>query len=96
MLELFAGERAVVTEAGQPYRIRYYILAEEAESAGSLLCENYGVRIVSSGDGEHQSESLRQITVCLNRISRLVQMLAEHLVTPTELRDVVEDWVAAG
>lgn len=96
MWELLAAERTVETEIGQPCRIRYYILAEEAESAGSLLCETYGVRVVTARGGEMQSKSLRHITFCLSQISQLIQVLADYLVTSAALQDVVEDWVAAG
>ena len=97
MWELLAAERIVETEIGQPCQIRYYILAEEAESAGNVLCETYGVRIVTERDGKVvQSESLRNITLYLSKINRLIGVLADCLVTPAALQDVVEDWVAAG
>lgn len=48
MWELLAAERTVETEIGRPCQLRYYILTEEAELAGSLLCETYGVRIVTA------------------------------------------------
>ncbi len=97
MWELLAAERTVETEINQPCQIRYYILVEEAEAAGNLLCETYGVRIATARDGkETHSESMRQLTFCLSKIDRLIGVLADCLVTPAALQDVVEDWVAAG
>lgn len=96
MWELLAAERTVETEIGRPCQLRYYILTEEAELAGSLLCETYGVRIVTARDGKVQAESLRHITFYLSEISRLIQVLADCQVTPIALQDVVEDWIAAG
>lgn len=97
MWELLAAERTVETEINRPCQIRYYILVEEAEAAGHLLCETYGVRVVTARNGEEvQSESMRHITFCLSKIDRLVGVLADCLVTPAALQDVVEDWVAAG
>lgn len=75
MWELLAAERTVETEIGRPCQLRYYILTEEAELAGSLLCETYGVRIVTARDGKVQAESLRHITFYLSEISRLIQVL---------------------
>lgn len=96
MWELFAAERSVETETGQAYRISYYILAEEVVAADHVLCENYGVRIVTVGKSGVQSESMRRITLCLSKVNQLVQMMATYLVTPSTLRDIVEDWIAAG
>lgn len=97
MRELLAAERTVETESGQPCCIRYYILAEEAESAGNLLCETYGVRVVTArAGGVMQSECLRHITFCFSKINRLVKVLADCLVTSAALQDVVEDWVVTG
>ena len=81
MWELLAAERTVETEIGRPCQLRYYILTEEAELAGSLLCETYGVRIVTARDGKVQAESLRHITFYLSEISRLIQVLADCQVT---------------
>lgn len=96
MWEILAAECVVVTEAGQAYKMCYYILVEEAEASGNLLCETYGVRIDSSGEDGTQSKSLRHITFCLNKINWLVRKMVEHQVTPAGLQDVVEDWIAAG
>lgn len=96
MWELFAAERSVETETGQAYRISYYILAEEVVAADHVLCENYGVRIVTAGKSGVQSESMRRITLCLSKVNQLVQMMATYLVTPSTLRDIVENWIAAG
>ncbi len=96
MWELFVEERDLENEIGQAYRIQYYILVEEAEAAGSVCCESYGIRIVVSGSGETQSESLRNVTLRAAIIDKLVHKMADHLVTPTTLRDIVEDWMAVG
>lgn len=95
MWEVLVEERNVARELGENCRVQYYILAEEAEAAGAMLCESYGIRVAVSGAHRAQSESVRHITMRASVIDRLVHKMAEYLVTPAALRDVIEDWMAA-
>lgn len=96
MWEMLAEERALSVKQKQNCQLQYYILAEEVGVAEGILCESYGIRIVLSNLEEIQSESLKNITFRAAAIDQLVHKMAEHLVTPAALRDVVEDWIAAG
>jgi len=68
-------------------QVEYYPLAEDCGEIG----ECYGVEVVCS-DGE--AVHIPRITLSQSRILMLLSTLMEYLVTPTTLRDVVEDWVA--
>lgn len=95
MLEVLVEERNVAKELGEDCFVQYYILSEEAEADGAMLCESYGIRIAVSGANRTQSESVRHITMRASVIDQLVHKMAEYLVTPAALRDVIEDWMAA-
>ena len=73
--------------------ISYYITADETEEAGPIgLVEMYGVGISM---GSEYSE-VRSITSKSDRIENLAALLADNLVTPISLADVITDQLAAG
>ena len=51
----------------------------------------YGAAIRSLSPDTEDYAAVPAITVCPGRIERLLALLSEHTVTPTTLRDVVED-----
>ena len=66
--------------------MEYYLLADEFDQIG----ESYGLRIdCDNGD----TESVRGITLSQCRIKTLMDMVLRNTVTPSTLRDVVEDWL---
>jgi len=67
-------------------QIEYYLLADEFGHIG----ESYGVRI-DCDNGE--TASVRGITLSQSRIQVLMDMVLRNTVTPSTLRDVVEDWI---
>ncbi len=71
-------------------RLRYYLLVDELELGGGLLCESYGVKVVSP-DGE--AEAVRNLTVRPERIDHLLELLQRNQVPPVALRDVIDDWL---
>ena len=81
MRSLLIGERTLRQQT-----LAYYLLAEECEDVG----EYYGVGVCGSG-GEKME--IPRITVSQHKIMLLGSTLVKHLVTPTTLRDVIDDWI---
>lgn len=81
MRALLVGRREI-----QDQPMDYYLLAEECEN----LCENYGVEI-SCASGE--DVAVPGITPSQNKITGLLALLLQHTVTPSALRDIVDDWL---
>ena len=79
------------------FRLEYHILKNALEHEGKLLSV-YGVEIIKKQrkDGVFLSEAkaIKNVCVSVDQIKRLVQLLAENLVTPITLNDVVEDLIA--
>ena len=90
MREMLADSCKEVGEDGTEHCFEYIILVDEMEVSGGLFCESYGVRVVRE-DGE--SAEVRNLTVRLERIDELVELLRRNAVSPVTLRDVVEDWL---
>lgn len=67
-------------------RLEYYRLTQpDADGV------QYGAAIRSLSPDTEDYAAVPAITVCPGRIERLLALLSEHTVTPTTLRDVVED-----
>ena len=79
------------------FRLEYHILTNVLDHEGQFI-PVYGVEIIKKQrkDGVFLSEAkaIKDICVSENAIKRLVQMLAENLVTPITLKDIVEDLIA--
>lgn len=80
--------------AGRHLSFDYYVLIEEAVLGETFCCENYGVRIADTAGQE--AMEVPNITTSTRRIDELVELLVQGEVTPSSLKDVVEDWLAAG
>ncbi len=81
MYSILFGQRTTMED-----QFRYYLLASDVESLG----QNYGIRI-DRGDGE--SAIIPNITLFQHEIEDLLNILLRNTVTPSTLRDVVEDWI---
>ena len=68
----------------------YYIVIDQMDVDGAFACESYGVRVVGPGGDE---AVIPHITIDIARIDELVELLRRNEVTPTALRDVVDDWL---
>ena len=90
MRELFVETKRQDTGNG-PHSFDYYLLVDQMEVAEDLACESYGVKIARTGGGEEAA--IPNITVSVSRIDALMELLTRNFVTPTALRDVVEDWL---
>jgi len=83
--------------AAKNFRLEYSVLTNAIEHEGQLITV-YGVEIIKKQrkDGVLLSEtkSIKNICVSEDQIKKLVQTLAENLVTPITLKDIVEDLIA--
>ena len=89
MMEMHVATRSVTDEAGQTRTYRYCLLVELIET-DRFTCEDYGVRITEEGG---DTAAIRGITISAVRIDELLSLLVDHLVGPTALPDVVQDWL---
>lgn len=90
MRELWVEERQEAGEDGRVCRNRYCILVDELPLGGGRYCESYGVKVTGE-DGEEAS--VPNLTVSVERIDGLLELLRRNQVSPVHLRDVVEDWL---
>lgn len=88
--ELFLGTRTAADELGHPCRFDYYLLVGEI-TAGSFACESYGVKVAQE-DTDNQC-AIPNITTSAARIDALTNLLLVYCVTPSNLPDVVADWL---
>jgi len=81
------------------FRIEYHILKSQIEHEGESI-EVYGVELVKkqrqNGVLTKEVETIPNICVSGDRIRELTLTLANNLVTPMTLRDIVEDMIAEG
>lgn len=89
MMELKFATKSFSDERSQTRCFHYFLLVDPVEH-GNFFCENYGVK-VSEENGD--SALIRGITASSRRIHELITTLVEHLVGPTVLADVVDDWL---
>ena len=90
MRELLVDTCTGEEEDGTAHSFQYYILVDEMELGGGLSCESYGVK-VAGPDGEEAS--VPNITVSVERIDQLLELLRRNCVSPVTLRDMVLDWL---
>ena len=90
MRELLVDTCTGEEEDGTAHSFQYYILVDEMELSGGLSCESYGVK-VAGPDGEEAS--VPNITVSVERIDQLLELLRRNCVSPVTLRDVALDWL---
>ena len=77
-------------ENGGMHRCRYSILIDEMD-VGAFSCESYGLRVEDRARGE--GASVPHITCSISRIDELCELVLGGGVSPTELSEVVQDWL---
>lgn len=83
------ASRSCADAEGHRHRFHYYLTVDQIETPG-FCCENYGVRVDEEpGD----SVCIPSITTSALRIDELLTLLADNLVGPAGLADVVADWL---
>ena len=73
-------------QSGRAVQLDYYLLSEY--TAG---LEQYGTEVVLSRGGEHERCAVGCITPLAGRMTNIIAALAEGSVTPTTLREILED-----
>ena len=90
MRELAVARKQAADETGRVRTYDYALLVGEMPVSDGLFCESYGV-CIQEQDG--QAERVPHITVSAARIDELMDLLVRNTVTPSTLRDVVDDWL---
>ena len=90
MRELFVDAAVLSDEQGREHRYEYHIVIDEMD-VGRFACESYGLRVREQGNGA--SCTVPNITCSIARIDELCALAVRGGVTPSTLRDVVEDWL---
>ncbi|MDD4715353.1 MAG: DUF6514 family protein [Oscillospiraceae bacterium] len=94
MKEILWDRRRVCSEEGSAYGAEYYLLVEEIYDGGTLFCENYGVKIRVSGGEEPEEATAPGVTSSETGVMALLNILSRNFVTPSALREILEDWLA--
>lgn len=89
MRELYIDTMEAPGEDGAGHSFQYFILVDQMEMGDGLVCESYGVKAVSPTE----EAAVPNITVSAARIDELIELLKRNAVSPTQLRDVVDDWL---
>lgn len=90
MRELLIQTDEMTVSEPQEIRCTYSIIIDEMQ-AGSFSCESYGVKITDPASG--RTASVPHVTTSVPRIDELLALLIRNHVTPTSLRDVIDDWL---
>ena len=78
--------RNTKTQTGKPLRLEYCLLEDTPT-------EGYGVQITAICGEQTECARIPGITPLASRIFELLDLLASGTVTPTGLKEVVEDWL---
>lgn len=92
MRELSVDTTVQEDERGELLTCDYSILIGEMEMGGHMACESYGVAVRARESGE--AACIPNITIRVDRIDALAELLVRGGVTPSAARDVVDDWLA--
>lgn len=90
MRELKLDLFSLYPELGDQGAYDYSILVDQI-AVGAFACESYGAAVNSRQTGERAM--VPNITVSVPRIDELMDLLVRNQVSPTHLRDVVDDWL---
>ena len=88
MQEIITGTASYPDDKNTLHKFQYSLLVQHVP-IGRFLLESYGVAVSQPGG---DCVRLPRITLSRTRIDSLMALLIEHVVTPTELFYVVEDW----
>ena len=94
MRELLVDTCTGEEEDGTAHSFQYYILVDEMELGGGLSCHLNSIALAGQAAGPDGEEaSVPNITVSVERIDQLLELLRRNCVSPVTLRDVVLDWL---
>lgn len=83
-------------ENNRVLKIDYYVSSGFTLTDGAQRNPTFGITVRLSIDGKcSDCSTIEDISPSREMVTRLVQQLADNLVTPVTLKDVVEDCLAA-
>lgn len=89
--EMLMYERFYHDEVPNHFCVQYILLTDEVSFGGNTL-EIYGIKIKLFQDGAFiEQKALRGITPFGTRITAMLNLMADSLVTPVGMADVVTD-----
>lgn len=71
-------------------KLNYTLFSEENNGT-----ETYGITVMSSVFGENESSTVKDITSDREFAEKIMYVLADNLVLPSTLSEIVEEYVAA-
>jgi hypothetical protein len=88
--------RTTLDEDNRELTIDYFVTDGISLTDGAQGKPSYGISVHLSIDGKCSSSSkVDDVSPTKETVMRLLQLFAKNLVTPTSLKDVVEDCIAA-
>ncbi len=90
MHELLVCTKEARDQEGKSREYTYSIIVDEM-NVGPFCCESYGVKIREAPTGV--LAVIPHVTTSIPRIDELMELLTQNTVTPSSLRDVMEDWL---
>lgn len=90
MRELLVDSRCITDESGADRTFDYAILVGEHDT-GPFFCESYGIKITERGSGN--LSLVPDVTTSITKIDALMELLLRNEVLPSNLADVIVDWL---
>lgn len=90
MKELYIDSRTAADRTGKSLCFDYYVLIGEVDT-GPFFCESYGVAVAQRGT--QYVSRVPNVTTSAGRIDQLLSLLLDHVVTPVNLPEVLQDWL---
>lgn len=93
MKECCIKERGFLTdELGNEIKLIYGIVTGNV-MLGGMFAETYGVSVTAESRDEMTIEIVEDVTPSLSEALELIKKLREFQVTPTTLRDIIDDHI---
>ncbi|NLA85983.1 MAG: hypothetical protein GX847_01615 [Clostridiales bacterium] len=72
----------------------YFVTIDDlTDTTAGIILESYGVGVTICESGE--SSVISNVTFSGTGILELINLLADHLVTPVTVCDIIDDWLCA-
>ena len=96
MKQLLMHQHTFTTpEDNNTFLLSYYLTIEEICHLDYTYCESYGILVeLINCKGGIESRAISGITPCLDKIEKIVQVMADNMVTPVSLFDALVDYIS--
>lgn len=91
MRRVLFNEVVVQDEYGTDITLQYYLLVDSLSCGDEVVCESYGIFVLSSSDRYFTEESVPNVTTNAEQIYSLLELVHTHSVMPGMLKDVLVD-----